>query len=138
MVYFFTFRRIYHHRMNPFLIEATENKPTVVLDAKQSKFELSGRSFPPDSADFYEPIIDWLNQYILQANPHTSFDFKLEYFNSSSQKYFFKLLTTLQQLHQSGGNIEINWHYKSDDDDLKAIGEEFESFFVINRNFCNL
>ena len=68
--------------MNPFLIEATENKPTVVLDAKQSKFELSGRSFPPDSADFYEPIIDWLNQYILSII--------LLYDNTSQTKILFQ------------------------------------------------
>src|SRR4051812_34322115 len=107
--------------MKPILIEATEERPKVVLDAEKNGFEISGRSFPPDSSEFYDPIVTWLNEYIKEPNPHTLFNFKLEYFNSSSQKYFFKILSILQQLNKSGNSVNVNWHYKTDDDDLKAI-----------------
>ena len=45
-------------------IEATENMPRVVLDEKEGKFMLSGRSLPENTEKAYRPIIDWITRYV--------------------------------------------------------------------------
>ena len=62
-------------------LEGTEDTPKIILDKKNGIFEISGRSLPEDSAEFYRPVLEWIENYGGQANPSTDFVFKLEYFN---------------------------------------------------------
>jgi hypothetical protein len=102
-------------------IEGTEDTPKIILDKSNGIFEISGRSLPEDCAEFYKPILDWINRYASQANPSTEFVFNLEYFNTASSKLILDLLTALSEI----GGTSINWHYQEDDEDMKEAGEEY-------------
>jgi hypothetical protein len=52
-------------------LKGTEDTPTILLDKKNGIFEISGRSLPEDSAEFYKPVIEWINAYGAEANPTT-------------------------------------------------------------------
>jgi len=67
-------------------LEGTEDTPKILLDKSNGIFEISERSLPEDSAEFYQPIIQWLDDYAADPNPSTEFVFKLEYFNTASSK----------------------------------------------------
>lgn len=41
-------------------LKGTEDTPTILLDKKNGIFEISGRSLPEDSAEFYTPVIEWI------------------------------------------------------------------------------
>jgi len=44
-------------------IKGTEDTPDVILDKENEKFEISGRSLPEDVNMFFEPIMDWIDEY---------------------------------------------------------------------------
>ena len=44
-------------------LEGTEDTPKIILDKTNKIFEISGRSLPEDSAEFYQPVLDWLGEY---------------------------------------------------------------------------
>ncbi len=52
-------------------IKGSDDTPNVILDAANGIFEISGRSLPEDVAAFYEPIIDWLDEYAESPNEKT-------------------------------------------------------------------
>ena len=68
-------------------LEGTEDTPKIILDKTNKIFEISGRSLPEDSAEFYQPVLEWLAEYAKDPLPETTFDFKLEYFNTASSKF---------------------------------------------------
>lgn len=102
-------------------IEGTEDTPKILLDKKNGIFEVSGRSLPEDSAEFYRPILEWIANYEKEANPATDFVFKLEYSNTASSKFVLDILSALKDI----AGIKIIWYYREDDEDMEETGREF-------------
>ena len=108
-------------------IQNTEDTPQVILDSSTNKFELSGRSLPDDAAEFYQPILDWLDSYSESPNSETVFEVKLEYFNTASSKLILDVLTKLEEIE----NSVIHWYYYEDDEDMEEAGEEFSELIDV-------
>ena len=106
-------------------IAGTDDTPTVILDAANNIFEISGRSLPEDVAAFYKPILEWMDKYIQAPAAKTIFSFKLVYFNTASSKMLLDVLMKLEELHQNGKDVLVKWHYPEDDEDMKEAGEEY-------------
>jgi len=81
--------------LNSLKIAGTEDLPEVIFDIERNVFRLNGRSLPEDSYEFYHPLISWMDEYVKNPNPVTVFQISLEYFNSSSLKQIFYLLSKL-------------------------------------------
>ncbi len=117
--------------MTPLKIEATVDTPCIILDSKNHHFEVSGKSYPEDTKEFYGPVLAWMDLYAADPNPETSFTFKLKYFNSSSYKPIFDILTKLSSIKDRNGKVEIEWFYKNGDTDMLEAGEEFAELFDV-------
>jgi hypothetical protein len=111
--------------MDALKIQGTEDTPQVILDAAAGNFEISGRSLPEDVTSFYSPILNWIDGYANTASGKTVFNFKLSYFNTASSKLLLDILMKLEDLHKSGKEVLIKWHYPEDDEDMQEAGEEY-------------
>lgn len=114
--------------------EGTEDTPKIVLDKTNGVFEISGRSLPEDSAEFYQPILDWLDAYADNPNAATEFMFKLEYFNTASSKLILDVLSKLEKLEED--STLVRWYYHEDDEDMLEAGEEFEDLVEVSFEFA--
>ncbi len=112
-------------------LEGTEDTPKILLDEGNGIFEISGRSLPEDSAEYYQPIIEWLKAYGEAPLDETIFVFKLEYFNTASSKLILDILTTLEEI----SGVVIHWYYYEDDEDMEEAGEEFSELVDIDFEF---
>ena len=112
-------------------LEPTEDTPKVVLDKANGNFEISGRSLPEDSAEFYQPILDWLDSYKDDPNDETEFMFKLEYFNTASSKLILDVLTQLEEID----GAKVTWYFHEDDEDMEEAGEEFADLVDVDFDF---
>ena len=106
-------------------LEATEDTPQVILDPANKKFQISGRSLPEDPTEFYDPIIEWLDEYCTNPNPKTNFDFKLEYFNTASSKQIYKIFLRLKNLIDNNHELNICWYYQDGDTSIQQAGERY-------------
>jgi hypothetical protein len=108
-------------------IQGSDDTPKVILDANPENpiFEISGRSLPEDVVAFYEPILEWLDEYAQSPLPKTVFDFKLEYFNTASSKLLLDVLLKLEDMYDDGNDVLVRWHYPDDDEDMEEAGEEY-------------
>lgn len=111
--------------METIKIMGTDDTPTVILDAENEIYEISGRSLPEDVTAFYDPILGWLDEYASSPNKKTIFTFKLVYFNTASSKLLLDILMKLEQMHEAGNDILIRWYYPEDDEDMQEAGEEY-------------
>ncbi len=106
-------------------IKGTDDTPDIILDKDNDIFEISGRSLPEDVTTFYEPILNWLDDYAEEANGKTVFAFKLVYFNTASSKLILDILMKLEEMHENGKEILIKWYFPEDDEDMEEAGEEY-------------
>lgn len=111
--------------MEPLKVEKSTDTPGITLDAQNNLFEIEGRSYPEDTKEFFTPVLDWMDKYVQSPNEETVFTFKLQYFNSSSYKPIFDILTKLGTVKGKGKAVKVIWHYKKGDRDMHETGEEF-------------
>ncbi|MEQ8576084.1 MAG: DUF1987 domain-containing protein [Fulvivirga sp.] len=112
-------------------LEGTEDTPKIMLDKGNGIFEISGRSLPEDSAEFYQSVLDWIEEYSQDPNPSTEFMFKLEYFNTASSKLILDVLSALEDID----GMAIMWYFHEDDEDMEEAGEEFSELVEIPFEF---
>lgn len=105
--------------------------PEVIFDPEKGLFEISGRSIPENSVDFYKPILDWLEDYIQQPNENTRFTVKLEYFNTSSSKCLIDIFRKLEMMYLQDHDVIIYWYYEEEDEDMKESGEDFKDILKV-------
>ena len=106
-------------------IKGTDDTPSIILDKDNEILEISGRSLPEDVSTFYEPILNWLDEYAESPNSKTVFSFKLVYFNTASSKLLLDILMKLEDLYENGNDVLIKWYYPEDDEDMQEAGEEY-------------
>jgi len=111
--------------MEPLIYEETTETPGVILDKENETFKIWGKSFPEETHKYYEPLLNWLDEYIQNPNNKTSFVFKMDYFNSASSTRILEMLYTLDKLYKAGNDVIIQWHYLEIDDDMVESGKEF-------------
>jgi len=106
-------------------IDPTLDTPKVSFDAKEGVLTIEGKSFPPDVATFYESVIEWLNNYVLNPSQSTLLSLKLDYFNTASSKIILDVLYKFEAMHHKGHKVKVNWHYPDDDEDMQETGQEY-------------
>jgi hypothetical protein len=112
-------------------LEGAEDTPKIILDRTNGIFEISGRSLPEDTAEFYRPVLDWLGRYSASPNAKTQFVFKLEYFNTASSKLILDILSKLESI----SGTSIAWYYHEDDEDMEEAGNEFSELVEVPFEF---
>jgi SiaC family regulatory phosphoprotein len=117
-------------------IEAGRSYPSIHFDADKHHLKITGESYPEDTASFYEPVFNWLNQYFKQfKNQDLVLDVELLYFNSSSSKTLADIFDLLEKKADEQQSITVNWRYHQDNDMSLEYGEEFqEDYSVITFN----
>lgn len=129
--------------MKPYHVDATDITPLIDLNHDNNRLVFEGESRPEEVSLFYAPVMEWLEDYrkhlyfvkdLSSSDIHVNCDFKLEYFNSSSAKYFMDIITKLNEMPEKV-QININWHYEEQDEDMLEAGQEFEDMMDIKFKF---
>ena len=111
--------------MNPLKIEPFLQTPEINFDPESGKMALSGKSYPADAIEFYQPIIDWSKKYSESASQSTELICEIEYLNSASQKQLVELIMAFKPLADKDQLLVI-WKYEEGDDDILTVGELIE------------
>ena len=106
-------------------IQGGDDIPSVILDAEDGIFQISGRSMPEDVTAFYDPILEWLEELTENYSNKIIFEFKLEYFNTASSKLLLDVLMKLEEMHDAGKEVLVKWYFPDDDEDMEEAGEEY-------------
>lgn len=106
-------------------IQGTNDTPKVILDPEGEVFEISGRSLPEDVVNFYQPVLEWLEDYKSSPLEHTEFVFRYIYFNTATSKLIQDIIIKLEELSEAGNHVQVLWFYEEDDEDMLDSGEEF-------------
>jgi hypothetical protein len=116
-------------------IKATKQSPEICLNANDGIIKFVGKSRPEDALIFYNPVIEWVKEYIKNPLPKTTIIFDLEYFNSSTTKVFKTILEKLQQIALEGKSLMFEWHYLEEDEDMLEVGEELATLYGLSFTF---
>lgn len=111
--------------MEALVLEATNLTPEIKFDAEQGLFELKGRSIPENSLEFYQPLYEWLDNYLKNPNDKTVVTVQFDYFNTSSSKCILDILKRIDRLEDMDKDVLIKWYYDENDEDMMEAGEDY-------------
>ncbi len=116
------------------IIDKTADSPYINFN-EQGVLRIEGRSITEDPYSFWQPLIDWVQQYVLAAAPTTRIIFFLEYTNSTSNKFIHKLIGIFDDFAEEGNSVEIVWQYEEGDESTVELGHDLNALTVIPFRF---
>jgi hypothetical protein len=114
------------------IIEETPKTPLIELNPITGDFIFSGRSIPENAAKVYEPILNWVSEYILSARPTTNLRLNMEYFNTSSSLWLAKILKVLVRIGDPDYVLIIHLYLPLDEfEEMREFEDIKDVFFPI-------
>ena len=116
----------------PLVIERTANTPQIELDNLTGNLIFSGRSIPENAANVYEPILNWVTEYLPEARPTTNLRINLEYFNTSSVLWLSKIFRILIRINKPNYALIVHLYMPVDDyNEITEFEDIIEAFVPI-------
>jgi hypothetical protein len=112
------------------IIEQTPKTPLVDLNQVTGELIFYGKSIPENAAKVYEPVYNWVNEYILQARPTTNLRLNLEYFNTASSLWLAKILKVLVRISEPDYVLVIHLYLAIEEFDEMKEFEDIKDIFV--------
>jgi hypothetical protein len=119
--------------MNEFqslIIEQTPKTPQIDLNQLTGELIFSGKSIPENATKVYEPVFDWIKEYIQHARPTTNLRLNLEYFNTASSLWLAKILKVLIKINEPDYVLIIHLYISVEEYDEMRDFEDIKDAFV--------
>lgn len=104
--------------------EGGKNRPVFLYDPDVNTLEIKGRSIPENPSILFVKLEEWIASFFID-NDSLNVRIQLEYINSGSSKYLFRILRMLMTQMEEGKVINIYWLYEDDDDSMFELGEHY-------------
>jgi hypothetical protein len=119
--------------LSPLEIAITEETPGIYFAPDKGVMKITGRSLPENAHSFFQPIIDWTREMVVHINHEVRFEIQLDYFNSSSGRFLYELLSVIESSSKSRNHLHIVWCVEKDDELMIEKGEELRE--LLNLHF---
>ena len=102
-------------------IVKTVSSPEIITNFNNKEITIIGESYPENPFKFYEPLIEFLSEYI-KTEKSLSLSIDLVYYNSSTTKVLFDIFDILDE---SNLTIDIKWIYDISNELAVENGEDY-------------
>lgn len=104
-------------------IEPTVKTPQVDFNFLTGELILAGKSIPENSTELYEPLFDWVIEYVKNARPITNLRLNLEYFNTASSIWLAKIVKTLSRIELPDSMLIVHLYFGIEEFDNMDIDD---------------
>ena len=115
----------------------TNFTPKIHFDYEKGRLDIRGKSLPDDANDFYDPFLQWIDDYSKKPQPKTLVNIQFAYFNTSSSKNILEIFKKLAVIKNAGFDVEINWYYDIEEDDMREAGDDYQTIVKIPFNLIS-
>ena len=102
-------------------IEKTISSPEIISSYKNKTITIKGESYPENPFKFYEPLVEFINEFI-KIEQSLLLSVELNYYNSSSTKVLYDIFDILDE---SDLRVNIKWMYNESDELSLENGEDY-------------
>lgn len=112
-----------------------KDSPEVVFDPQTGDFSIVGISHPENISNFFDPVMNWLDEYIKELRKSEKTTVKpiklrlfFKYINSASYKYLITFLQKMNEFVELGLPVTLEWQYEPEDEDMRDAGYELVEY----------
>lgn len=112
--------------MKNFKIKGTQSIPEIFGDWDKGILSISGDSYPENSFELFEPLLQWVEGFLDQADCELKLKLSLLYLNTSSVKIMMDIFDLLEVAHSQGKLVAVTWSYDEDNERVAELAEDFK------------
>jgi hypothetical protein len=101
--------------------ESTAKTPQVDFNSLTGELIIAGRSIPENATGLYEPLINWVNEYIKDSRPVTNLRLNLEYFNTASSIWIAKIIRSLGKIENPENVLFLHLYFPIEEFDNMEV-----------------
>lgn len=115
--------------MESLVIEQKMTSPAVNFNAENGLLEITGRSIPEHPVKFYQPIENWLENYLATSPSKVTLHVFLDYLNTHSTECMLLIMKALKKYaNKSAANTaQVEWLFDEDDEDMESLGQDLQA-----------
>jgi hypothetical protein len=106
-------------------ITGTRSTPDILCNPDTGVVAMSGDSYPENSFEFFNEVIEWVEQFLAQAERPLRLELRLIYMNTSSVKAMMDIFDLLEAAFGQGRQVLVQWFYDPDNERVVELAEEF-------------
>jgi len=116
-------------------IEQSDKTPLIDLNNMSGELILAGKSIPINAPRIYEPILDWVNEYVKNPRQTTNLRLNLEYFNTASSIWIAKIVKALTSINKPEYVLILHIYFPVEDfDDIDDIKDDLSPVIDVISN----
>jgi len=116
-------------------IEQSDKTPLIDLNHMSGELILAGKSIPINAPRIYEPILDWVNEYVKNPRQTTNLRLNLEYFNTASSIWIAKIVKALTSINKPEYVLILHIYFPVEDfDDIDDIKDDLSPVIDVISN----
>lgn len=122
--------------MEALYLEQSKSTPLIDFNAESRVLKITGESYPENSFKFFEPVLEWIDNFFESINPddEVAMELTLPYINTSSSKCIMIILDKIEEAVSQDKKIIVNWYCNKDNESEIECAEEFKDFVDIEFN----
>ena len=106
-------------------IAPSQSTPSVASNWELGSLCMQGDSYPENSFEFFGPIIDWIELFLQKSSALLRLEIRLVYMNTSSVKAMMDIFDLLEDAHQHGRQVCVDWYYDPRNERVVSLADEF-------------
>ena len=115
------------------ILERTPDTPQIELNHLTGDLTFSGKSIPENAAKLYEPVLNWVEEYILNACSDTDLRINLEYYNTASSIWLTKIIKALMKINKPDFVLIVHLYLPVEDfDEIDDFDDIIDAFFPVS------
>lgn len=87
--------------------------------------KIEGDSYPENSFELFGPAIAWVEAYLAEGPQALRLKLSLLYLNTSSIKAMLDVFDLLEEAHQRGRPVSVDWYYDRGNLRVAELADEF-------------
>jgi len=119
--------------MKDLIINSTKDSLEVIC--KDGQLSMEGNSILANAQKFFQPVMDWVDEYIQSPPDNTEITLKFNYVDTASVQAVFDVLKKFREISNFEERVVVNWYFEFDDPELLEVGEIMEGRLKIKFNY---
>jgi len=115
------------------ILERTPDTPLIELNHLTGDLIFSGKSIPENAAKLYEPVLNWVEEYIVNACTETNLRINLEYYNTASSIWLTKIIKALMKINKPDFVFIVHLYLPVEDfEEIDDFDDIIDAFFPVS------
>ncbi len=119
--------------MKDFILEPKDD--SLAIECRDGSISMHGNSILAYPKKFFQPVMDWVTEYVSQPADRTDVVLRFDYIDTASVQSVFDILKLLKKIPDWEESVLVNWYFEFDDPELLEVGEIMEARLKLKFNF---